>query len=130
MIHATAVGRAILETTNGEVAGADLDMRNSLDGNVTVEVILAMGALTTATIRLYAGPAAAPTSPLAVNGVIQEYVMNAAATVQYTVPVAGLRYFRASVEGDAGFAGSFCTINYYYNDYRLTTLQDGSPRVD
>ena len=128
MIHNALAGRAILELTNAEVFGADLDTRLTMDGLVTVEVVLVMGGLASATIRLYGGAAAAPTSTLSVNGVLQEYVLTAAGTYEYQVNAAGLRYFRASAEGDAGFAGSFCTVTYRYNDYTTATQTDGALR--
>jgi hypothetical protein len=128
MIHGSAVGRAILELTASEVQGADLDTTVTMDGWVTVEVVLVMGGLTEAWIRLYAGSAATPTSALYVAGVKQDYRLTAAGTYEFTVPVAGLKYFRASAQGDAGFAGSFCTVTYRYNDYTTVTQTNGIGR--
>jgi hypothetical protein len=125
VIHGNQVGRAALELTAGEVQGTDLDTRYTLDGMVTVEVTLTMGTLTAAMIRLYAGSAATPTNPLHVNGVAQVYRLTAAGTYEFVVNAAGCRYFRASAQGDAGFAGSSCTVNYRYNDYRTVIATDG-----
>ena len=122
---ASVTGRASAILTTGVVYGADCDLSDSLDGMVAVDFSFTIGSLTNVTLRFYAGPAANPTDPLYVNGIKQEYVLTASTEGCFVVPVAGARYFRASVQGSGTVTSSLCAYNYLYNDYETTSRKDG-----
>lgn len=119
------VGRAAAVLTTGEVFGADCDVSDSLNGFVAVDFSLTIASLTSATVRLYAGTAATPTDVLYVNGVKQEYVFTGDTEAALVVPVAGMRYFRASIQGAGTVTASSANFTYRYLDYESTTRKGG-----
>ena len=122
---ANAAGRTSAILTTGEVFGSDCDMSDALDGFVAVDFSLTIGSLTSCTLRLYAGGAATPTDPLYVSGIKQEYVFTGDTAGTFVVPVAGARYFRASVQGAGTVTSSLCDFTYRYLDYETTSRKDG-----
>lgn len=128
-IQTSAVGRASAVLTTGEVFGADLDLRASLDGKVAVAFSFTIGSLTSATVNVYAGATANPTTPLVVNGVVQTESLTGSIDKTYVFDCAGARYFRISVTGVGTVTSSLCEYTYEINDYETTSKQDGNVRV-
>ncbi len=124
------VGRAAAILTNGEVFGADLDLHGALNQEGTVDFSFTIGSLTNCILRFYAGPSAAPTNPLHLDGIKQEYTITATSSGSFAFRCPGSRYFRASVEGTGTVTDSSASFTYRYNDFLSGTLVDGNERID
>jgi hypothetical protein len=106
----------------------DLDMDETLDGWVTVEVIGTKGSLTNIVLGFHAGNGATPTQPISNgNAVMSETIADASWTRVISWKV-NCRYFRVSVTGTgADPTGSDAVISYYYQPNVMTgALVDGS----
>ena len=124
------VGRAAAILTNGVVYGADLDLQNAINQEGTVDFTFTLGSLTNCILRFYAGPSAAPTDPLYLDGVIQEYTLTASTEGCFAFRCPGSRYFRASVEGTGTVTDSSVAFVYRYNDSLADVATDGQRRID
>ena len=106
---------------------ADLDMNNTLDNSVTVEITGTLGSLTNIIPTFHAGPSASPTAVIG-DGVqaLGETITDASWTRVITLKVHS-RYFRAAVTGTGADASSSdAVINYYYQPNAITDgLIDG-----
>lgn len=124
------VGRADAIPTNAEVFGADLDLHNAVNQEGTVDFAFTLGSLTNCILRFYAGPAAAPTNPLHLDGIKQEYTITATSSGSFAFRCPGSRYFRASVEGTGTVTDSSASFTYRYNDSLVGVLRDDGERID
>jgi len=130
----TVAARTTAALTGGgaEDYAADLDMNNTLDGWVTVEVTGTTALLDSITLAFHAGPAATPTGTIS-NGAAAMTETIAAATWTRVVSFkVNARYFRVSVTGvgAGGPVGSDAVINYYYQPNAMTgALVNGAIKI-
>ena len=128
--EATLACRAAAVLTNAEVDGAVLDLRNALDGEVTIECDFTVDTLTNCTLRVYAGSATPPTTPLHLNGVVQTYLLTGDSTPSFVVKAHGARYLMVSAEGIGACGASSLTMDYYYLNTLATSLVDGQQQIN
>lgn len=132
MIEASAVGRATAALTGSSTEDfcADLDMRNTLLGRVTIKVAFTIGSLTSCAWAVYGGPSASPTTAIVANGVKQAGTLTSSQTVNIVVDAPGCRYLRLGLTGAGTTGASDAVVTYYYGDYLTTTNQDSALKVD
>lgn len=105
---------AVLTGSGTTDYASDLDMLNTLDGFVTVEITGTKGSLTNIITGFHAGPAATPTNAIGSGAaVLTETITDANWTRVVTLRVCA-RYFRVSVTGTGTNTSSDAVINYYY----------------
>lgn len=148
-VETTAVGRATAELTGSDTVdyAADLDMRDTLDGTVCVEIALTKGSLDEITVNFHGGGSASPTAALYMPGAVTSVISGGNGTVVggmapvtdvfsgttdtrvYVVRAPGCRYFRASVTGGGTPTSSDAVITYRYLSYQTLADTDGGSRL-
>jgi len=126
---ATVVGRAAAILTNAEVQGATVDLSDALGDTVAIDLTITIASLTNLILKIYAGPATAPTDTLSADGVVALYNFTADTETSIVVPFGGNKFLRASVEGVGTLAASSCAFGYTYNDYETTAKVDGVDQI-
>jgi hypothetical protein len=109
----TVAGRAAAILTTGEVAGATLDLSDAWAGHVAVDLDFTLGSLTNVIVRFYGSEDGSTWKPIANGSVLMTETLTATATRLYLVPaLAGVKYFRASVQGTGVVTSSSCAFSY------------------
>jgi hypothetical protein len=126
---ANATGRAAAILTTGEVFGTALDMANTVDGRVTVDLTFTIGSLTNVIVKFYGSADDITYDPLA-NGIAQlTETLTASAERMYVISAPGVRYFKASVQGTGTVTSSTCAYVYRYQPYLTTSNLDVASRI-
>lgn len=129
-IETSAAGRTAAILTTGEVFGSDFDMRQTLNGKVTIDLSFTIGSLTSCTWTVYAGSAATPTDALWINGQKMTGSLTASTEAQIVVEAPGCRYLRMSLTGVGTVTSSEAAFVYRYLDYQTESQADGAGRID
>ncbi len=128
---ASAVGRAAAILTNSEVKGTTLDLQNTADGRVTVDLSFTIGSLTNMIVKFYGSADDVTWDQLAgPDGTLPGETLTASAERMYVLDVPGVRYFTVGVVGTDTLTSSSCAFVYRYNRSYMTISQtDGVLRV-
>lgn len=124
-----ATGRAAAILTTGEVFGTALDMANTVDGRVTVDLTFTIGSLTNVIVKFYGSADDITYDPLANGIAVLTETLTASAERMYVISAPGVRYFKASVQGTGTVTSSTCAYVYRYQPYLTTSNLDGAARI-
>jgi hypothetical protein len=108
-------GRSAAILTTGEVAGNAFDLNNAYQSQVCVDFSFTIGSLTNVIARFYAS----------VDGVTYDPIYNGTTAITETLtasgercyvlpPLAGWKYFRATVQGTGTVTSSAANFTYRY----------------
>jgi DNA polymerase II small subunit/DNA polymerase delta subunit B len=129
---ASTVGRASAILTASEVKGTTLDMQNTADGRVTVDLSFTKGSLTNVIVTFYGSVDDVTWDPItSVNGAtLGAETITEDAERMYAIDLPGVRYFTVGVVGTGTATSSLCAFTYRYNRSYLTSTQtDGVLRL-
>lgn len=127
---ASTVGRAAAILTNSEVFSTALDMANTLDGGVTIDVDFTKGSLTNMILVIYGSSDDVTYKPIYFGVTAATETITANATRLYNIKPAGVRYVKVGVTGTGTVTSSSCTITYLYQrNYLLSSQSDGATRL-
>jgi len=116
------ISTPVVARESGQLAGngsvdycAELDMTDTLDGQVSVDVSVTKGNLESVILSFHAGPESLPTNVVSDGkGVCSERISDATAGRNVTFRTTA-RYFRASVTGNGEDpSGSDAVVTYHY----------------
>jgi len=107
------VGRAAAVLTNGEVAGAALDLAQVHDATLTVDLSFTIGNLGSCTVKFYATHDGTNYDLINAGGAELTQSLTASTERCYVMPALhGWKKFRVSMQGVGDFTNS--TANYTY----------------
>lgn len=125
----SATGRAAAILTTGEVFGTALDLANTVDGRVTVDLTFTIGSLTNVIVKFYGSADDVTYDPLANGIAVLTETLTASAERMYVISAPGVRYFKCSVQGTGTVTSSSCAFVYRYQPYLTTANLDGASRI-
>ena len=126
----SAAGRAAAILTTGEVFGSALDLQETSDGRVAVDLSFTLGSLTNVIVRFYGSSDDVTYKPIAESGAIVTETLTADAERMYALSLPGVRYFKASVQGTGTVTSSSCAFTYRYSrSYQTASAVDGVLRL-
>lgn len=120
--NGSSPGRTAAILTTGEVAATALDLNRAHGAQCTVDLSFTIGSLTNIVVRFYVSMDGTTYDPVYVNGATIVETLTASAERCYVMPpLAGWKYFRASVQGTGTVTSSSANLTYRF-------LKSGSQR--
>jgi len=127
---ASAVGRAAAILTGSEVKSTALDMSNTLDGRVTVDLTFTIGSLTNMIVVFYGSADDITYDPLHTGVALMTETLTASAERMYALSLPGVAYFKVGVVGTGTATSSTTAITYrYQRNYLASSQSDGATRL-
>lgn len=107
--------RASVVLTTAEVAAARLDLNESFDSSVGVQIDFTKGSLTNGIFRAYVSMDGTTYYPLqTASGTASAFTYTADSTFAVTFQCQGWKYFRMTVQGTGTVTSSLAALSYRY----------------
>lgn len=111
----STVSRAAAILTTGEVAGASIDLNETFNSSLSLQVDFTLGSLTNVTVRQYVSMNGSTWYEHRTNaGVTTAVVLSANSTINIPVHAPGWKFFRPSVQGSGTVTSSSATLTHRY----------------